>query len=134
MSPRTCILVLSAIAFACSDDAHEERDPSAADSSDDGGTEVPPADVDGVGISGLRRLTVHEYDATVRDVLGDDTQPGASSLPEDRRTPFDNDFAVQTASRVLVEGAETLARDISARAVADTARRELIVGCDTNDD
>ena len=134
MSPRTCILVLSAIAFACSDDAHEDRDPSAADSSDDGGTEVAPADVDGVGISGLRRLTVHEYDATVRDVLGDDTQPGASSLPEDRRTPFDNDFAVQTASRVLVEGAETLARDISARAVADTARRDLIVGCDTSDD
>src|SRR5262252_8467594 len=122
MNTRTCIFVLSTSIIACSDDAHHDVADSGIDSSNDD-DEVPPSEVDGVGISGLRRLTVHEYDATVRDLLGDDSEPGASALPEDRRTPFDNDFAVQVASRVLVEGAESLARDIAARTVADPARR-----------
>lgn len=132
MTPRTRILVLSTVAFACSDGARDAAPDgthggTAEESSSDGG--AAPTDVDGVGIGGLRRLTVHEYDNAIRDLLGDDTRPGASALPEDRRTPFDNDFAVQLASRVLVEGAETLARDIAARTVADPARRDQVVGC-----
>src|SRR3712207_6437122 len=63
----------------------------------------------GVGASGLRRLTRAEYDATLRDLLGDTTRSGFSQLPEDSADPFDNDFRTQQASGALVETLETLA-------------------------
>ena len=135
MNVRACLWLLPFVASACRDDA-TAIDPggstgassdSGASSSGESGDPAPPTDVDGVGPMGARRLTIYEYDNTLRDVLGDDTRPGASFLPEDRRTPFDNEYAVQVASRVLVEGAETLARDVASRAVAE--RRDAIVGC-----
>jgi hypothetical protein len=92
-----------------------------------GGAPMPSADL--VGVAGLRRLSVHEYDRTVRDLLGDDTRPAASYLPEDPRTPFDNDVATQTVSAALVDGAEALAIDVAARLIADPARRDAVVGC-----
>ncbi len=116
------LLALSVgLGCATEDGDDDEGDPRA---------ELPiDANVDGVGTVGLRRLTVREYNATVRDLLGEGAAPSARFLPEDRRTPFDNDFTTQTASRVLVEGVEALARDIAARTVADPARRDLVVGC-----
>ena len=50
------------------------------------------ARIDGVGKMGMRRLTRKEYDATLADLLADETQSGFKSLPEDVRDPFDNDF------------------------------------------
>lgn len=94
---------------------------------------VPPAEELGVGPMGIRRLSVFEYDNTINDLLGDDTRPGAQLLPEDVRTPFDNDFESQQPSRVLVESAETLAGDVATRLVADAARRDQVVGCTTQD-
>jgi hypothetical protein len=98
---------------------------------DDGGQPVaaPIVPEDGVGKMGLRRLTVAEYDNTVAAILGDDTRPGAALLPEDARSPFDNDYTTQEASRVLVEAAETLAKEAAARLVAEPARRDAVVGC-----
>ena len=118
----------SPTADGTSDDGGD--DSGAESGSDDGSGTAPPTDVEGVGISGARRLTVHEYDNTVRDLLGDTSRPAASFLPEDRRTPFDNELSTQVASRVLVEGAETLARIVAASAVADADRRAIIVGCE----
>lgn len=135
MTTRDCLALLSLFTgiAACSEGATSSDDSGSEDGDDDDGTDddgtASNGDVDGVGPMGVRRLTVREYDDTLRDVLGDTSRPGAAFLPEDRRTPFDNEWAVQVASRVLVEGAETLARDVAARAVADDARREIIVGC-----
>jgi hypothetical protein len=112
-----------------SGDAGDADEGSGAGESSDesgGGTTT----VDGVGVMGVRRLTVYEYDNALRDLLGDDTRPGATLLPEDARTPFDNAFASQSASRVLVEAAETLAREAAERLAADPARRDQIVGCE----
>ena len=95
----------------------------------DGDTDGVPTLPDGVGIMGMRRLTRVEYDNTILDILGDDTRPGIALLPEDKKTPFDNDFAGQSASRVLIEAAETLAGDIAERLVADEPRRANVVGC-----
>ena len=83
----------------------------------------------GVGRMGMRRLTRVEFDNTVADLLGDDTRPGTQFLPEDKKTPFDNEFATQNPSRVLVEGAETIASDLAEALVADPPRRDLVVGC-----
>jgi hypothetical protein len=78
---------------------------------------------------GLRRLTSYEYDNTIRDLLGDATKRSALVLPEDPRTPFDNDYSKQAPSKALVEGIELLARDATKAMLADTARRNSIVGC-----
>lgn len=88
-----------------------------------------PIDFDAVGRVGLRRLTRHEYDNTLRDLLGDATRPGSQALPEDALTPFDNEYGSQEASQPLIEGLELLARDAAQRLVDDPARRDQVVGC-----
>jgi len=82
-----------------------------------------------IGANGLRRLTRVEYDDTLRDLLGDATRPGFAKLPEDAADPFDNDYRTQLVSAALVESVETLATDAAARALADPARRDRLVGC-----
>jgi hypothetical protein len=91
-----------------------------------------PDDIDAVqaiGATGLRRLSVYEYDLTVADLVFDTGRPGASRLPEDVSDPFDNDFANQQVSKPLVESAELLAEEIVTRLLADTERRDRVVGC-----
>src|SRR5882672_7386621 len=104
------------------------------DGVDDVGGVTPPGalPVDGslgIGATGLRRMTVWEYDNTLRDVLGDTSRPGAALLPEDVRAPFDNDFIAQETSKVLVEAAETLSTGVAARLIADVSRRSSVTGC-----
>lgn len=96
-----------------------------------GGSAPPPSDAASelVAVSGMRRLTAAEYDATLFDLLGDDQVGSALLLPEDVRTPFDNDYTHQVASKALIEGAELLANEAAARLVADSARREAVAGC-----
>ena len=94
----------------------------------DGETEVS-AEALLAGTSGLRRLTSHEYDNTVRDVLDDDTRGSALLLPSDLLNPFDNDFTTQRVSQALIEGAEQLATEAAERLLADPPRRDLVVGC-----
>jgi Protein of unknown function (DUF1592)/Protein of unknown function (DUF1588)/Protein of unknown function (DUF1595)/Protein of unknown function (DUF1585)/Protein of unknown function (DUF1587) len=99
------------------------------DSTDSADESGGPADLEGLGTIGLRRLTRYEYDNTLRDILGDDTRPGSQGLPEDPLTPFDNEYAQQEASQPLIEGLEVLARDVAQRLVDDPERRDQVVGC-----
>jgi hypothetical protein len=80
-------------------------------------------------ISGARRLTRTEYDNTLRDLLDDNTRSGFAKLPEDVNDPFDNDYSTQQVSAALVEAAETLAQEASARALAEPTVRAKIVPC-----
>jgi hypothetical protein len=89
---------------------------------------VDPEILDRVGVSGLRRLTAVEYAATVRDLLGVEVD-AALLLPEDWRQPFDNDYTTQNASQALIEGAELLASDVAALALATPSSRDALVGC-----
>lgn len=89
----------------------------------------PSADELGVGEVGMRRLTAYEYDNLLRDLLGDDTRPATTVLPEDLRTPYDNAYDDQVPSQVLIEGLETLARDAAQSLVLDASRRDAVVGC-----
>lgn len=83
--------------------------------------------------SGLRRLSVTEYDNAVRDLVGDDARAGATYLPEDALTPFDNDYRTQEPSEALVLAAEKLAIDAAQRLLADPQRLDALVGCDAID-
>jgi hypothetical protein len=82
-----------------------------------------------VGPSGARRLSRNEYDNTLRDLLRDESRSGFVKLPEDVLDPFDNDFTTQQPSGILVESAETLAFEAAARLMADTAKRDQVIGC-----
>ncbi|HEX5062435.1 MAG TPA: DUF1592 domain-containing protein [Kofleriaceae bacterium] len=82
-----------------------------------------------VGPTGARRLSRNEYDNTVRDLLLDESRSGFAKLPEDVLDPFDNDFTTQQPSGILVDAAETLAFEASARLMADPAKRDQVIGC-----
>ncbi|MEM6993521.1 MAG: DUF1592 domain-containing protein [Myxococcota bacterium] len=112
-------------------------DPAQGDSSGGGDDEADggePADPEApdpqrVAISGARRLTAAEYTATVRTLL--DLEVDASLLlPEDPRTPYDNDFTLQHASEALIAGAELLASDLATASLETDAGRGLVVGCE----
>ena len=97
----------------------------------DGGTGAgaPSAEtLNEIGVSGARRLTATEFDATVRDLYGV-TVVSELALPEDLRTPYDNDFTKQLASEALITAVESLAGDIAGEVVADPGLREAIVPC-----
>jgi hypothetical protein len=81
------------------------------------------------GPTGLHRLSRLEYDNAMSDLLGDTSRSGYAALPEDVNDPFDNDFSTQLVSGALIASAETLAAGAAARALADTARRDALIGC-----
>ncbi len=132
------IAIASCLIVACyrgggGGDGDADGDGGTVDDGDDDGAstgEMPDAPEDGgVGMMGLRRLSVDEFDNTVRDLLGDDTRPGEGLLPEDVVDPFDNRFSTQSASRPLIEGLEQLSIDITTRLLEDAPRRDMVVGC-----
>jgi hypothetical protein len=82
-----------------------------------------------VGVSGIRRLTRVELDATLNDLLGDTTGSAQRLLPPDSADPFDNDYRSQLPSAALIESIEQLAVDTATRTLADSAKRAKIVPC-----
>lgn len=83
-----------------------------------------------VGVSGMRRLSIAEYRATVLDLTGVDPATADTLLPNDELSPFDNDYTRQQASEALIKGAELLAGDVADTLVADPALRSGVVGCE----
>jgi hypothetical protein len=69
------------------------------------------------GPSPLRRLTHAEYDATIRDLLGDTSAPGRGFPADERRDGFDNNAGALVVSDVLAERYEAAAERLSANAV-----------------
>lgn len=82
-----------------------------------------------VGVSGMRRLTRVELDATINDLLGDNTASAQRLLPTDSIDPFDNDYRTQLPSAALIESVEQLAIDTATRTLADPAKRAKLVPC-----
>lgn len=72
------------------------------------------------GQAPLRRLTRFEYNNTVRDLLGDTTNPG-NQLPAETTggTQYGNDANAQNVASVLAEQYGAVADDIASRALAD---------------
>ena len=79
-----------------------------------------------------RRLTASEVDATLEDLLGEDTRPARALFPEDSpapRNPFANDYTTQLGSAALVEAAAFVAADVAERFVADPNRVRAYLPC-----
>ncbi|MFW6197823.1 MAG: DUF1592 domain-containing protein, partial [Myxococcota bacterium] len=64
----------------------------------------------------LRHLTRHQYDNTVRDLLGDGSAPAADFPPDDRTEGYD---VGSTVSPLLVEKYAEAAQELASRAVQD---------------
>lgn len=69
------------------------------------------------GKSPIRRMTRFEYDNTVRDLLGDDTHPADSFVPEEEALGFDNQAAALGVTQILAEQYMVASEGIAARAV-----------------
>ncbi len=76
----------------------------------------------------IRRLTRFEYNNTVRDLLGDDTDPADILPPEEEVAGFNNQAGALTTSDLLIEQYMKVAEDVSARAVANM--NTLMPDCD----
>ncbi|MGB5367769.1 MAG: DUF1592 domain-containing protein, partial [Polyangiales bacterium] len=76
----------------------------------------------------IRRLTRFEYNRTVRDLLGDTSNPADALPPEEEVAGFNNQAAALTSSDLLIEQYMKVAEDVSARAVGNM--ESLIPGCD----
>lgn len=78
----------------------------------------------------LRRITRFEYNNTVRDLLGIDSNP-ANALPgEEAGSGFGNDADALGVSRLLIDGYRTVAQQIAKQVTADAAAVTALVGCD----
>lgn len=128
MSSLTRVLLVAALAsgaVACEDASSDPLRP--------GGEGYVPDGVDplmhgaGLGPVHLRRLSRAELQRTLRDALGVDATPYLDALPEDERTPFDNDASTQHPSAALTEGARVFAGQVVA-AIDDPSLRAM-VGC-----
>ena len=86
------------------------------------------------GRSPMRRLTTYEYNNTVRDLLGDTTNPG-SALPaqvDSKQNPFGNDADEQSPSSLLIEKYQSIAESVATRATASTAALAKLHSCANN--
>jgi len=67
----------------------------------------------------IRRLTRFEYNRTVRDLLGDTSNPADVLPPEEEVAGFNNQAAALTSSDLLIEQYMKVAEAVGARAVLD---------------
>jgi hypothetical protein len=89
----------------------------------------PQSCVDGPqpGDSPIRRMTRFEYNNTVRDLLGDDTNPADSFGAEEEALGFNNNAANLVTSSTLAEKYMLAAEDIALRATEPLGK---VVKCD----
>ncbi len=113
------------------DAASDDADGAGGADGSGGGGEVPTEEALGeIGETLARRLTPAEYDATVRDLLGVEDASSTLLLPENRRTPYDNDYTLQEPSEALIAGAELLASDIATEVSSDPSRVADVLPCE----
>ncbi|WP_245677788.1 DUF1592 domain-containing protein [Chondromyces crocatus] len=92
----------------------------------------PPVDTACVSLSPgtapIRRMTRFEYDRTVHDLLGDETQPARSFAPEEEVLGFNNQAAALGVTQSLAEQYMKAAEKLAAQAAQHLTR--LMPGCD----
>ena len=143
-----------AFATACGGHAENGRDTQgsgAAGSIENGGTAGIASQIEGgveggaagtagaagVGLNAqcapgrapLRRLSRFEYSNTVRDLLGDASDPGHELPPEAEVAGFSNNAAAQTVSVELAQAYFTVAKSVAARATSIPASFVKLLPC-----
>ncbi len=124
--------LLSLSLLACSGSVTGERGAGGTGAGDDatpgatgGGRDAPFVAYESL----VRRHSRAELDATLRDLLNDQSAPAARFLAEDEFAPFDNGYDQQLASQALIDSLEALADDVAKRALATASGRSALVPC-----
>lgn len=114
------------------DAGSDDADGSGDDGGDDGSDGEPVPQCEGLEIAAapLRRLTGLEYDNTVHQLLGDQTQPASSFAPDESVAGFSAN-AVAPLSALQLDQYFTAAERLASEAVAE--RWDTVVGCDVAD-
>jgi hypothetical protein len=140
-------LSLAALGAACTGDigdldqgGDEGATAPGAEGSGGPGTTAPPDNPNEVatcttrpdpGNVVIRRLTHSEYDATVRDLLGDTSTPGQTFPTEgNAQTGFDNEAAALSVSPLLIEDYSDAAKTLVDTLMATPDKKKLVVACD----
>jgi len=86
------------------------------------------------GRAPLRRLTTYEYNATIRDLLGDTTSPGSALPPQvdSSQNLFGNDADEQSPSSLLIEKYQSVAESVAVRATMSATALGKLNSCATN--
>jgi hypothetical protein len=79
------------------------------------------------GAAPLRRLSAFEYDNTVHDLLGDDSQPALAFVPDELLFGFDDQAVALGVTALLAQQYQTASEHLAAAAVGDLDR---LTGCD----
>jgi hypothetical protein len=98
------------------------------DGPSNGQAEVLNCDAIEPGDAPIRRMTRAEYNNTVRDLLGDDSRPASSFVPEEEALGFNNQATSLGVTQLLAEQMMNAAEAISAKAVSDLSA--LMPYCD----
>src|SRR5262245_5576679 len=130
-------IMVGALAGACTGSIKGAEDeirlpglPPAGSTAPNATTTAPPAVIEGPipckpaaapqpGPSPLRRLTRFEYNNTVRDLLGDNSQPASVFPPEERVVGFFNNAQASSTSQLLVERYIETAEKVAGRAMTN---------------
>jgi hypothetical protein len=80
------------------------------------------------GSAPLRRLTQSEYNNTVRDLLGDNSQPANSFPPDQQVGAFTNTATALTVPPLLAQSYQSAAEQLASTAV--TKHLSIVLGCD----
>lgn len=119
------VLISSAVAACSAGNPAEpttEQLPTAVPSTDltSGEGEESPSNPNGdIGVVTIHRLNASEYDNTVRDLLGDTSQPSAAFPPDDGTESFTNNADALSISPVLFEQYEATAEKLATSAIAN---------------
>lgn len=81
------------------------------------------------GPSPLRRLTQPEYNNTIRDLLGDTSNPADAFPPDQRQGDFSNTAVALTVSPLLAQSYQTAAETLATTAIGHLS---TIFACDTS--
>ncbi len=132
--PGSQLLLAFALLPSCGGPAGSGSDDGEDDTAETGGGDggsdgevddgVPACD-ETPGRTPLRRLTHREYDATVRDLVGDDSVPSSGFPTEVSPTGFDNEASALDVDAVLAE--QYLA---AAEAIVERVDLDSVVSCD----
>jgi hypothetical protein len=83
----------------------------------DGASTTDPCASPSPGPAPLRRLTQSEYNATVRDLLGDTSQPADTFPPDQKIGDFTNTAVALTVSPLLAQAYQSAAEQLAAAAL-----------------
>jgi hypothetical protein len=126
LSPATLIGCLGVVVAACvgtigdgGNAGSSGGGPGGSGTGPTGSTSAALCTTPNPGSAPLRRLTQSEYNNTVRDLLGDTTQPANSFPPDQQVGDFSNTATALTVPPLLAQGYETAAEALATTAVAN---------------